>query len=316
MTDTPLSAEAAPHTPAAWIGPVAVLAGGICIGFAPIGLRLGLSMGEMGPQAIALWRYLFAAPVLFTICLVTQRRLPSRPNLLIILAGACFTLDIGLWHWALERTTVANATFIVNLGNIGVGLAAWIFLKERPTWQWGVAVLIAVTGAGLLSQAGPAGGKTDLSGDLLALGAALLVSGYMLFSKLAREDLSAIDAIFWLTTTEICVATGLTLLSGESLAPTGITDLAAPLFLALVVQVGGQGLIIFGLGRTPAAIAGILVLIQPVTAAAISWRLFDEPLNVFQGFGGLLILAGVLIAQRSGVRDKHVSHADENVTHT
>ncbi|MEL6664303.1 MAG: EamA family transporter, partial [Pseudomonadota bacterium] len=52
-------------------------------------------------------------------------------------------------------------------------------------------------------------------------------------------------------------------------------------------------------GRTPAAIAGVLVLVQPVTAAAISWQLFDEPLNGLQGFGGLLILTGVYLAQRS-----------------
>ncbi len=85
-----------------------------------------------------------------------------------------------------------------------------------------------------------------------------------------------------------------------------------------MVQVGGQGLIIFGLGRTPAAIAGVLILVQPVTAAAISWQLFEEPLNTFQGFGALLILAGVMIAQRGGVDARSAAPPDapENVTHT
>ena len=161
-------------------------------------------------------------------------------------------------------------------------------------------------------------GKTDLGGDMLALCAAMLVAGYMLCSKLARGQLSAIDAIFWLTVTEVCAGTVLTLASGERLFPTDAMDLAAPLFLALVVQVGGQGLIIFGLGRTPAAIAGVLVLVQPVTAAAISWQLFEEPLNTFQGFGALLILAGVMIAQRGGVDARSAAPPDapENVTHT
>lgn len=318
MSETLQPAPAAAHPLSAWIGPLSVLAGGVCIGFAPIGLRLGLSYSELGPQAIALWRYTLAVPVLFAICLVLDRRAPSRPTPMVMLAGVCFALDIGLWHWALERTTVANATFIVNLGNIGVGLAAWLFLKERPTVNWLVAVVIAVTGAGFLSLAGPAGGKTDLGGDMLALCAAMLVAGYMLCSKLARGQLSAIDAIFWLTVTEVCAGTVLTLASGERLFPTDAMDLAAPLFLALVVQVGGQGLIIFGLGRTPAAIAGVLVLVQPVTAAAISWQLFEEPLNTFQGFGALLILAGVMIAQRGGVDARSAAPPDapENVTHT
>ncbi|MCI4645586.1 MAG: DMT family transporter [Hyphomonadaceae bacterium] len=313
MTDTFAKLAPKARTAPAWLGPVSVLAGGVCIGFAPIGLRIGLQMSDLGPQAIALWRYMLALPVLFALCLAVERRVPVRPNPMIVLAGICFALDIALLHWALERTTVANATFMVNLGNIGVGLVAWIFLRERPTWQWLVAVAIAVTGAGLLSLAGAPGGKASFSGDVIALGAAVLVAFYMLCSKLARGQLGAMDAIFWLTATEICVAILVTLISGERLWPTGLSELTAPLFLALVVQVGGQGLIIFGLGRTPAAIAGIMILVQPVTAAAISWQLFDEPLNTFQGFGALLILAGVLIAQSGSTPPQPT---DENVTHT
>ena len=300
MSDTVDNLPAA--QPRSWTGPLMVLAGGICIGFAPIGLRLGLD--TLGPQAIAMWRYIFAVPILFALVLIAKRRLPVRPQTPIIIAGICFAIDIGLWHWALERTTVANATFIVNLGNVCVGLAAWVFLRERPTLGWLVAVLIAVTGAAFLSLAGPANGKASLSGDVLALGAAILVAGYMLFSKIARLSMSALDAIFWLTLTEAVTAFFLTLAAGEALVPARLDGFAAPLFLALAVQVGGQGLIIAGLGRTPAAIAGVLVLIQPVTAAAIAWQLFDEPLNALQGFGGLLILVGVFLAQRSAVKPR------------
>ena len=71
-----------------------------------------------------------------------------------------------------------------------------------------------------------------------------------------------------------------------------------PLFLAIVVHVGGQGLIILGLGHTPTAIAGVLILVQPVVAAAISWQLFEEPLTPLQAGGGFLILLGILISQR------------------
>lgn len=245
-----------------------------------------------------MWRYAFALPLLLAALLMVERRLPARPVPAVILAGVCFALDIALWHWALERTTVANATFIVNLGNICVGFLAWLFLRERPTWTWGLAVLIAMAGAGLLSQGGPADGKASIDGDILAVGAAILVAGYVLFSKMARGTLSALDAIVWLTATELVVAFLLVVVSGEALVPQTLQGFAAPLFLAIVVQIGGQGLIIFGLGRTPAAIAGVLILVQPVTAAAISWQMFDEPLNGLQGFGGLLILVGVYLAQR------------------
>lgn len=281
-------------------------AGALCVGLAPIGLRLGLDQGELGPQAIALWRYIFALPVLLLLVAIVERRGPVRPVPAIIFAGALFALDIALWHWALERTTVANATFIVNLGSIGVGFLAWIFLKERPAWMWGIAVVIAVSGAALLSLGGPADGKTDLTGDLLAVGAAIMVSGYLLLSKLARRELSALDALVWLTLTEIVVAFFVVVLSGENLLPATPAGLAAPLFLGVVVHVGGQGLIVFGLGRTPAAVAGVLMLLQPVMAAAISWNLFDEPLSGLQGLGGMMILVGCYLAQRRPAAPKPV----------
>ena len=284
-----------------WVGPLLLLCGGILIGLAPIGLRYGLD--SLGPQAVAFWRYVLAIPPLFILLVLIERRMPARINRYVVMAGTFFALDIALWHWGLTLTTVANATFIVNLGNICVGFAAWMFLKEKPKPIWFVAVLVALIGAAALSLGGESGGKSDIRGDLLALGAAFLVSGYMLCSKLARNRLGAMDVIFWLTMVEACVAFFIVLASGENFFPATISGLAAPAFLALAAQVGGQGLIIAGLGRTPAAVAGIIVLIQPVVAAAISWRLFDEPLSAFQGGGAILILVGIWLSQR-GVREK------------
>lgn len=289
-----------------WLGPLLLLLGGLCIGLAPIGLRFGLD--TMGPQAIAFWRYTFAVPVLFVLLVGIERRLPKRIDPYVALAGTLFALDIALWHWALTLTTVANATFIVNMGNVCVGFVAWLVLKERPKPVWFLAVALAVIGAAALSLGGEAGGKTNIRGDLLAVGAAIMVAGYMLFSKLARNRLGAMDVIFWLTVTEACVAFFIVLASGERFIPETPQGFAAPLFLALAAQVGGQGLIIAGLGRTPAAIAGIIVLIQPVFAAALSWQLFDEPLSALQGGGAALILFGIWLSQ-GGVKRRRQRQA-------
>lgn len=275
-----------------------VLLGGICIGLAPIGLRLGLD--DLGPQAIAFWRFAFALPVLFVMVVLTQRKLPAKPNKFITIAGIFFALELGLWHWSLTFTTVANATFLVNLGNIGVGLTAWIFLKERPGWMWAVAILIACLGAAALSLGGPVDGKTDLRGDLIAVAAAIGVSCYVVAAKVARRTMGGLEAIFWLTFVETLVAILLVLAFRENFLPETLSGFIVPLFLAIVVHVGGQGLIILGLGYTPTAIAGVLILVQPVVAAAISWQLFEEPLTPLQAGGGFLILLGILISQRKG----------------
>ena len=295
MTNTvPQPRPVKQHRP--WLGPLMVLGGGIALGFAPIGLRLGLD--ELGPQAIAFWRYLFAVPMLFVLVLAVDRRLPGRPNRAIFLAALFFTLDMALWHWSLTLTSVSNATFIVNLGNVLVGLAAWAFLKERPGMNWAIAAVLAVAGAAALSLGGKVLTGGALRGDLLALAAAVFVSFYMLFSKLARRTLGGVEAMFWLSVFEAGMAFIIVILSGERFMPTTLAGFLMPLALAIIVQVAGQGLIISGLGSTDTAVAGILVLSQPVVAAAISWSLFKEPLTTIQVAGAGAILVAVWLAQR------------------
>jgi len=306
MTDTATSKNMPPDKTEynRWLGPLLVMGGALGIGFAPIGLRLGLD--TMGPQAIAFWRYVFATPMVFGLVFLVYRRVPVRPNKFVFLAGTFFALDIALWHWALTLTTVANSTFIVNLGNISVGFLAWIFLKEKLTRNWVIAVVVALIGAVLLTQGGGDGAKGDIRGDALAVGAAILVSGYMLCAKIARRDIGGLDVLFWVTFTEMIVQGIVTLVSGENFIPLESAGWCAPLVLAVVVQCVGQGLIIAGLGRTPAAIAGVLLLIQPVMAAAVSWHLFDETLLVLQILGGALILIGVALSQ-TGARPQKPS---------
>lgn len=297
-----------------WIGPVILLMGGICIGFAPILLRYGVGDGgdtTLGPQAVAFWRYVFAVPMLLLANLIVNQRLPRPPNRFAILAGVFFAVDIGLWHWGLTLTTVANATFLVGMGNLLVGLTAWLIIKERPTPMWAVAAAVALIGAALLSLGGPAdeAAKTDITGDALSFAAAIFVSIYIVCAKLARRSMNAIEVLFWATVTEVIVSAILVgasklvpAMPTEALLPARLAALYAPFLLAVVVQCMGQGLIIFGLGKTPAAVAGVMVVIQPVTAAALAWQLFDEPLFALQILGAGLILAGVFIAARYGAR--------------
>jgi len=212
---------------------------------------------SLGPQAVAFWRYVFAAPMLLLLNFAVNRRLPQRPNKYAILAGTFFAVDIGLWHWGLTLTTVANSTFLVGLGNLLVGFTAWAILKERPTPMWAVAAAVAVAGAALLSLGGSSDetAQTNLTGDALSFAAAIFVSFYVVFAKLARRTMNALDVLFWATVTEAIVAAALIGLSNvippmpaEAIAPASWSALLAPFLLAIVVQTMGQGLIIFGLG--------------------------------------------------------------------
>jgi drug/metabolite transporter (DMT)-like permease len=270
-----------------------MLAGAVAIGFAPIGLRLS----EFGPQATAFWRFLFALPLIAAVIYAQGGKL-GRPSLLALVAGTFFGLDIALWHASLVMTSVANATFIVNLGNAAVGLVAWIVLKERPAKIWPVALAIALVGALFLSRGAEGEDAGALAGDILALVAAAMVGLYLFFAKLARRTESAMQVLFWSTAATLAVSFLASLARQEALVPPEPSWFITPLFLAIIAHVLGQGLIVAGVGRTPAALAGILLLIQPVAGALIAWPLFGETLTLVQLAGAALVLAGVWLAGR------------------
>jgi drug/metabolite transporter (DMT)-like permease len=242
-------------------GPLLVALGALAIGFAPIGLRLS----EFGPQATAFWRYIFALPVL--VFLAHRAGGVGRPSPWAIAAGVAFGLDMVLWHAALTMTSVANATFIVNLGAVGSALVAWMALKQAPPRIWPAAALLALAGAWMLSRGAGHAGR-------------------------------AMSAMVWATLSATGVALVATLVMREPLVPAHWTWLIAPAALGIIAHAMGQGLIMSGLGKTPASLAGILMLIQPVASALVAWRLFDEPLGALQLAGCALILAGVWLASR------------------
>ena len=289
-----MNTPAAPavHTPS-WVGPVMLIAGAIAIGFAPIGLRLS----DFEPQATGFWRFAFALPLMIIVIKMQGGKI-GRPSAMSLLAGVFFGLDIAFWHASLMMTSVANATFLVNLGNAAVGLVAWVVLREKPARIWLIALGIALVGAFLLSRGANAGGPATLPGDLLALLAAVMVGLYLFFAKLARRDAGALQVLFWSTAATLVVSALASLVQQETLIPPDASWFLWPLALAVVAHVIGQGLIVAGVGRTPAAVAGLLLLIQPVTAALIAWISFKEALTVMQLAGCALVLAGVWLAGR------------------
>ncbi|MAK61494.1 MAG: EamA family transporter [Ponticaulis sp.] len=282
------------------IGTALLFVGSLMLGFAAIGLRLAVQDG-VGAQTTALWRFLLALPM-FGVIYAFQRRFPKKPTLFVLLTGLFFGLDIGTWHLALTMTSVANATFIVNIGSICVGFLAWIFLRERPSVFWGIAVALALGGAWMLSQGGQsASGSGGYRGDLVACIAACFISFYFLCGRIARRNTPALDVIFWATIVMAIVAAGYCILFSEPLLPQKPSDLTWPFFIALFSHIGGQALIIAGLGKAPAAIAGIMVILQPVGSALASWPMFGEELALLQLAGAALILVALLISQMNGI---------------
>ena len=67
--------------------------------------------------------------------------------------------------------------------------------------------------------------------------------------------------------------------------------------MAWVSHAGGQGLLVFALGRLPAVFSSLVIFLEALAAALFGWVLLAERLSLPQALGGALILVGIWIAR-------------------
>ena len=273
-----------------------VLLTSACIlGLAPILVRLT----ETGPAAAGLWRFLFAMPLLLILSARPGGEGIGKPSKWMILAGAFFALDLSFWHYGIVMTSVANATVLCNLTPVVVTLFGWIVFKEAPARLFILALALAMGGAFAMA-AGASGtqGSNPLLGDAFSLSVALWYSGYFLAVKAARSSAGAMRVTLWATGVGVPLLGAVSLLLGESMIPASPSGWAACVGLG-IMHVVGQGGVAWSLGKLPAAITAVTILIQPIVAGLLSWWIFGETLTPIQALGGALVLVAIVLAQWS-----------------
>ena len=286
-------------------GALAALAGGILgLAFSPLLVRAS----EIGPSATAVQRVLLAMPVLVPWMLVEQRGLGAltaigrRDWLTLLLAGLFWTGDLVAWHWALKLTSIANASLLTMTGPIFVTLGAWFFFREQIGRGFLLGLIISLAGAAPLVAASVELSRTHLWGDAIAMSAAGFFAAYLLAIKQLRGGLP--------TGTIMCLTCLFSLpglfaaawLSGEPLAPSSPYGWFIVAALALSAQAFGQAFIALAMSRLPAPFTSVALLIQPFLAILLGWLIVKEAATALQFLGGFVVLAGILISRRYGMR--------------
>lgn len=280
---------------------LAALTGASLIGLAPIAIRLS----EVGPHATNLWRFLFALPILGLWAGLARANPSARQTGLLIIAGILFGLEISLWAAALGMTTVVNATLLVNLTPVFAAGLGWLLLKERLGAATLAGGAVALAGAIILALAraqqtgAAAGGPLGALGDTLAFSGAIFYAGYLMIVRATGRAVNVGAVMFWATLGAAAVSAIASVALGEDMLPQTFAGWAMLAGLGVVVHVGGQGLIAYGVGRLPLAASTVLLWMQPLVGAALSWIMFGEALGVWAFFGAALILAGIYAVQRA-----------------
>ena len=243
-----------------------------------------------------------AVPILWILYIAKPKARARRYSgkwALLLAAGFAFAGELAFWHSSINLTSVANSALLANLASIFVTLAAWIFLRQRPSGVFLAGLAAALVGVALLVHTSLELSASRVVGDALGVVTAMFYAGYILAVKALRDRGETTLYLMAVTTTLTALLLfPAALASGEPMLPQSAYGWWVLIGLALISHASGQGLIAYALAHLPAAFSSVSLLFQPVMAALFAWVLLSEALVPLQILGGLVVLAGIYLARR------------------
>jgi drug/metabolite transporter (DMT)-like permease len=274
--------------------------GALAIAFSAVLVRLA----DVSPSTAAVFRCVYAVPVLYVLARAEDRRhgpRPARDRKLAAIAGVFFAIDLVCWHHAIEDVGAGLATVLGNLQVAFVPLIAWVALHERPGARLLATLPLMLSGIVLISGALESGayGDQPAQGVVFGIATGLSYAGFLLVLRAGGSDLRRpAGPLFDATWVAALGALAIGAVVGDlDLVPSWPAH-GWLVTLALTSQVLGWLLISASLPRLPAALTSVLLTIQPVGSVVLGVIVFGESPSGLQLVGVAAILAGLVITTR------------------
>lgn len=266
--------------------------------FGTLGLfvrHIPLSSGEL-----ALSRSVLALILIGFYLLVTKQKISftaiKKDLPLLLLSGAAMGINWILLFQAYKFTTVSVATLSYYFAPVIVTVLCPVIFKEKMRAKQWLCFLMSTVGLVMLTvTGGMEKGRSDLTGILFGLGAAVFYATVVLLNKFIK-GVDGIHRTFLQFVSATAVLIPYVLLSGTS----GLGSLDgigwANLLTVGLVHTGITYCLYFSsLKELPGQKAAILSYIDPLVAVLVSVLILHEKITGWQIVGGILILGFTLI---------------------
>lgn len=251
----------------------------------------------MNPLVVGFWRMALASPFLLLLAsretLFSQRPSRSSCQAYLIMAACIATYQV-CYFCAIPLAGVAITALVAICSSpLLIALMAAVFLGERLTLKTYTSLFLGITGTVLLVLR-PDTLTTNtgfLWGVLFALGASSSYAGYAVIAKAQVVALSPVlVAAYGFTAATIFL---LPALAWQPPLADWIRALPFLLYLGLVTTAIAYAIYMIGIRHTSATAAGIVVLLEPLTATLIGVFFFREPMPLMGILGAVLLVSAI-----------------------
>jgi len=191
-----------------------------------------------------LWTVGLMTPVVFGKAQVRAelKRTNGKTIALCAVSGIFLALHFTSWFESLKQTSVASSTAIVCTEVIWVALGFVVFLKGRIGKAALISIAITVFGSLLIAFSDYSAGGDHLSGDGLALAAAIFSAVYTLIGREVRKGMSTISytyIVYFFCALVLCI---FTIAAGIPFHGYGMSSVVVGLLLAVFSTLLGHSI--------------------------------------------------------------------------
>ncbi|NYZ13565.1 DMT family transporter [Azospirillum sp. RWY-5-1] len=279
-------------------GIVLVAAAALLWGTGGVVAKMLFGMTEITPLTVGFFRLALSVPALVLVGWVLFGRDILRTDGvrsgLVAVSVAMASYQV-FYYEAVHRAGVAVATLVtLCLAPVLVALLSALWLREPFTANVARALALALAGTAMLVGFPAGDGATSLSGIAMAVGAAASYAALTVAGRSIAGHCHPARTII------VGFGGGALLLLPFALAQGLGLAYPAPawsllLYLGLVPTALAYVLFFTGMRTTPATVASILSLMEPLTATVLAWAVFGERLGLLGLAGGALLLGALLI---------------------
>lgn len=250
----------------------------VCYGTNPLG-TLELYHDGFSSGSVLTYRYLLAVVMFAIVLLVRRESFAIKWGHAIRLAclGSFFALSSTTLYVSFHYMAAGIASTLLFVYPIMTAILMTAFFHEKVTWTSTIAILLAVSGVGLLYQ-GDGNAKLSTAGFALVMASSLLYAVYIIsINQWKNNTMSNVKFTFWILVFGLITVALFTWISGENFqmleTPKQWLCAAQLALLPTVLSLFFMTISINLIGSTPAAIMGAL---EPVTAVVIGVCIFGE----------------------------------------
>jgi drug/metabolite transporter (DMT)-like permease len=281
---------------------LAVIVGVLAVSFSALFVRLATAP----PLIIATYRLLFTFLMLLPFAAADRfqgvRAMDRRQVALAAASGIFLALHFVTWFTSLGYTSVASSVVIVTTQPVFVVIGSWLFFREKVPRLALVGGVLALSGSVVIGAGDFQVGMRAFVGDLLALAAAVMVSGYLLLGRRLRAsvELSGYTVVTYGASSLVLLLASLA--TSAPFAPHPPRDWLLFLALAGVCTVMGHTVFNWVLRYVQASVVSVSILGEPIGAIVWASLFLGEPPTARQLAGGSLIFLGLFIFTRVSAR--------------